>query len=208
MDFNALLVGILESLVAGLPQFTVLGSVIYYGIKQMKTETSKLPFQLNETKNTLNVAFLETKEKLTQTYLQSKEQMETTVKKLGEDIYDNVVDVMSEMRQELASYQSQLKNTANQLNLVVRENKAFMDIIAILLSKDPQKIREGVTTVIASKLNMTKEELEKYPERLVTDLNVLQIALKEAFLTLGKEQFETLLRSVGYGQIDEERNKL
>jgi uncharacterized protein YaaN involved in tellurite resistance len=104
------------------------------------------------------------------------------------------------METELASYKVQLATNIEQTNLLARQNKIFMDVILELVAKDPIKVSQGITQAVSTKINLTKEELEKYPDILVKDTKVLESALQEAYKLMGKVSFEKLLKNIGYGK--------
>jgi uncharacterized membrane-anchored protein YhcB (DUF1043 family) len=209
MDANQLISGVIENIVASLPQFFVLLGTILYSLTNIKKTTQDFPDQIKNTKDLLKTQFDTTKQEITQSFFdakdlivdslkQSKEEMNTIVKDVTQQIYDNVNVAMDAMKNELNDYKEQLRSAKEQTNLAVREGKAFMEVIASLVAKDPKLVRDGVATIVATRLNMTKEELEKLPELIMTESNVLEQAMKEAIVLMGKEKFEELLGRIGY----------
>mgnify|MGYP000997070502 FL=1 len=67
-----------------------------------------------------------------------------------------------------------------------------------LVSKDPNKIRDGVSKIVANQLNMTKEELEQYTDVFIDNLPLLEKVLQEGFSNFGQEEVDAILGSLGY----------
>lgn len=209
MDINELGTRIIENIVANIPQFIVLVSTIMFYLKDVKKKTNEFPEKLFDVKKTLTDTWVETKTNLKDSFdsLKSelisinndtKELLNQTVESVSRQIYENVNEVMFSMKEELSNYKSELTKSKDQFNLLVKENKVFMELISILVAQDPTKVKEGVASLVSKKLNIAKEELEKYPEKLLTDMNFLQETLKETLVMIGAEKFEALLRSIGY----------
>jgi len=128
----------------------------------------------------------------------AKKQMLNIVKDFAETLSKNISESLVGMKNELAFYHKDLIANANQSNLLVMENKLFMDTISILLAQDPIKIQNGIATMLAGRLNLAREELEKLPETLVMNLAALEQALKETALVSGQAALDTLMEKLGY----------
>ena len=101
----------------------------------------------------------------------------------------------------LENYSSQLQSTTEQVNILSRQNKVYLDIILKLVAQDPQKVKDGVKYV-TTLVNSTKQELERYPQLLIKELPKLQMALKEALVVMGQQEFQKLLVEIGYEAIE------
>jgi hypothetical protein len=215
MDANQFLTNIIENMIVATPQFIMILGALVYNLKSIKKKTEDFPMQVQDTKTVLKNQFNQTKEDITKSFFeakdlivdtlkQSKEEMNAIVKDVTQQIHDSVNVAMESMQEELNQYKEQIISSKEQTNMVVREAKAFMEVITILVSKDPKLIRDGVSTVICSRLNMTKEELEKLPQEMMKEGVVLEQAMKEAIILLGKEKFDELLERIGYEAKTEE----
>lgn len=211
MDVNQFLSSIIENLVASVPQFVVILGSLVYSLNSIKKKTEDFPMQIQDTKATLKAQFDVTKTDITKSFLEAKDEISNTLKKTKDDInvivkdvtkqiYDSVNVSMEAMKQELNQYKEQLIGAQQQTNMVVREAKVFMEVISTFVSKDPKLIRDGVSTIICSRLNMTKEELEQMPQKIMSEAVVLEQAMREAILLMGKEKFEEMLGRIGYEQ--------
>jgi hypothetical protein len=116
------------------------------------------------------------------------------------EVNTSVNGTLVDMEKELATYKGFLKENIDQTNLLARQNKLFMDVIIDLISKDPKKVSDGIAQAVSTKVNLSKEQLEQYPQLLVKDIKVLEGSLKEAMNIMGKEKFEQLLTKIGYGK--------
>jgi hypothetical protein len=76
----------------------------------------------------------------------------------------------------------------------------LVDVLLDIVSKDAEKVSSGIAQKVSAKLNLAKEQLEKYPEILVSDIKVLENAMKETHTLIGKQEFEKLLKKIGYGK--------
>lgn len=215
MDANQFLSNIIENAIVAMPQFVLIVGALIYNLQSIKKKTEDFPMQIEDTKAVLKKQFNQTKEDITASFFeakdlivdtlkQTKEEMNTIVKDVTQQIYDSVNVAMEGMQEELNQYKEQIISAKEQTNMVVREAKAFMEVITVLVSKDPKLIRDGVSTVICSRLNMTKEQLEKLPQEMMKEGVVLEQAMREAIVLLGKEKFDELLERIGYEAKKEE----
>ena len=75
-----------------------------------------------------------------------------------------------------------------------------------VLKQDPKMIEKGIYSNINKKVNMTKEELESYPNLLESDLELLKDTLIKTRSNIGEENFSKLLKEIDYEE--KERKKL
>ena len=189
MDGLELVTGTIEELIAAIPQIVIVLSTVLYSLKSIRNKVNTYPQIANETKTGVDTSLLAIKSKIEGILNVSQEKLAAT---LGA--------TLTTMETELSSYRKQLSTNIEQTNLLARQNKLFMDVILDLVAQDPKKVSLGITQAVSTKINLTKEELEKYPELLVKDKKVLESALKEAYKLMGKISFEKLLSEIGYGK--------
>jgi gas vesicle protein len=209
METNAFLQEMIEKIIASVPQFVMILTTLFYALKNLNKVAKRFPDEISDTRKELNISFLETKEEinsffgetkkeLVETFSSTRKEINKIVSEVTKQIYMNVNKEMAGMKEELVDYKKELHNMYTQTNLLARENKAFMEIISLVISKEPQKIRDGISSAVSKRLNMTKKELEKYPERIMGEIYVLQESMKDAVLLLGKDKFSAMLKEIGY----------
>jgi hypothetical protein len=204
-----LITGSIEELIAAVPQLVIVLTTIIYSLNAIKSRVNVYPKIASDTKDDVNANLAGMKgklegilnvsqEKINQLLADSKDGLFKLVKQANEEAEKQLKKTLSIMEVELASYKNQLATNIEQTNLLARQNKLFADVILELVAQDPKKVSAGIAQAVSTKINLTQEELEKYPEVLVKDIKVLESALKEAFALMGKESFEELLKNIGY----------
>jgi hypothetical protein len=205
MDFIELISNSISNLIAAVPQLVVvLGTVLYY-LGKVKNETAKFPDNLSNVQTILTNKFNGVASDMTNAFNSFGNELKIITKNAATQISAEVTGTLKTMQAELNNYHAELQSTREQSNLMVQQNKVYMDIITLLVSADPQKIKDGVAQAIASRVNLSKEEFEKYPELLVNNINQLKQALIETTMVAGKEALDELFRSLGY---ERKENKL
>jgi len=206
-----LITGSIEELIAAVPQIVIVLTTIVYSLNAIKSRVGVYPKIASDTKSEVNNNLVGMKgklegilnvsqEKINQLLVDSKEGLFKLVNQANQDAQKQLKQTLASVEVELATYKNQLITTIEQTNLLARQNKLFMDIILDLIAKDPKKISAGITQAVSTKVNLTKEELEKYPQVLVKDIKVLESALKETLALVGKDAFEKILKDIGYGK--------
>lgn len=190
--------GVIENLIAAVPQLVTILSMLAYFISKTKTAVDAFPAKVDNYQKKVTDAFDGLQSQLMSFVKSSTDAFRQEVRQLKDDIHAEVGAELEKMKGELSVYQTTLSNMAFQNNQMVKENKLFADMIMAFVSQDPKMIRSGIAEIICAKTKLTKEELERYPELLIQDIKVLGAAMKETLVTLGKEEFEKLLRSIGY----------
>ncbi len=194
MDAQLLLIEMIENVIATIPQMTVVLAMVGTSLSKVKKKTEDFPNQVAGVKKEFELVKNDFKE----SFNQSRKDMENMLKNVAEEMKSGVNDVMTSMKQELADYKSQLTRTNTQTSLLVKENKAFMEVISLMITNDPLKVKDGVAKLVANQLNMTQEELENYTELFIDNLPLLEKMLKEGFETFGQEDIDIILKSLGY----------
>jgi ATP-dependent 26S proteasome regulatory subunit len=177
---------VIENLVAAIPQLAVVGSTVVYSLKKVRAKTQEFPTILKETKDKMDSSFDN-----------SRKQIAKSLEETSEKISEKVNGSLSNMQQELNHYKAQLKQTTEQQNMLVKENKLFMDVILEFVAKNPEMVKNGISRVVSLKTQLTKKQLEEFPNILVNDSNKLVQALKEAKSVMGEEAYNKLLEGVG-----------
>lgn len=195
-----LITGVVEEIIAAIPQIVVVLTTVVYSLNAIKAKVNSFPIQIKETKQTLDTNLKEQQASINASLEQSKVAITNIVAEMREKILENVNQTLVDMEKELSEYKRDLKSNSDQVNMLVRQNKVFTDIIATLVAEDPKKVQDGVAKIVLQRTNMSKQDLENYPQVLVKELPKLEGALKEAYAVLGKEKFEELLGKVGYGK--------
>lgn len=203
MNWNLFLVEIVQDVIASFPQLMVVAGTVVYGMKEIRAVNKLLPNKVEGFKEEIEKRFVEHQGKLVESFDKSVEEITGNVNKAVDEISSKVNDTLTGMEQQLSSFNEQLRTTKNQVNNLVKENKVYMDIISELVSADPEMVKNGLATNIVSLLNLTKEELENYPESLIDNLPALEGVLKEVLVVGGEAALETLLKNIGYGVKDE-----
>lgn len=200
MDGLELVTGTIEELIAAIPQIVIVLTTILYSLNSIKNRVNVYPKIATETKTGVDTSLSAIKAKIEGILSVSQEKFIATLETVNVEMQKKVGATLTTMESELAAYKQQLATNIEQTNLLTRQNKLFMDVILDLVAQDPKKVSQGITQAVSTKINLTKEELEHYPEVLIKDKKVLESALKEAYKLMGKISFEKLLSEIGYGK--------
>ncbi len=203
MDFNELLTRFIENVVANIPQLVATLGIIIFNLQQMKKKVATFPAIAKNTQDKLKIDFDETSKVLQKAFESSAKDLKEVVQIEVKGFVDKVSTEMTNIKDEMHSFQESIDLTKDQFNLLTKENKLFMDIIATLLGQDVAKIKSGISAQIINKLNLTKQELEKYPETLMTNMEFLEKTLKEILVVTDGAKLNELLRGLGYEKTKE-----
>lgn len=203
MDFNELLTRFIENVVANIPQLVATLGIIIFNLQQMKKKVATFPAIAKNTQDKLKIDFNETSKVLQKAFESSAKDLKEVVQIEVKGFVDKVSTEMTNIKDEMHSFQESIDLTKDQFNLLTKENKLFMDIIATLLGQDVAKIKSGISAQIINKLNLTKQELEKYPETLMTNMEFLEKTLKEILVVTDGAKLNELLRGLGYEKTKE-----
>jgi hypothetical protein len=206
-----LITNVIEELIAAIPQIVVVLTTVIYSLNAIKAKVNTFPkiteqnqqkniAEMAETRNKVSSMLEENKNKVESLLEQSGLQLRTLFSAFAEENHQKVGHTLEVMEKELTTYKAKIDQNASQTNLLAQQNKLFMDIILEFIAKDPKKVSEGISQSVSTKVNLTKEQLEKYPEVLIKDIKVLESALKETYSVIGKDAFNELLERIGYGK--------
>jgi hypothetical protein len=177
---------VLDNLVAAIPQLAVVGSTVVYSLKKIKSKTEEFPTILKQTK-----------EKLDTSFDSSRKQIAKSLEETSEKIAEKVNGSLEGMQQQLDTYKEQLKQSTEQQNMLVKENKLFIDVILEFIAKNPEMVKNGISRAVSLKSQLTKKQLEEFPNILVNDSSKLVQALREARAVMGEEEYKKLLEGIG-----------
>lgn len=193
MDLRELGVRILESIIAFFPGFVWGISIISSKLNKVRQITSAFPQKVEDTKETFKDSFNVL-----------KGNVESLVKERVSEIESIVRKNMNNMQQELIDYKNELIKNTKQLNVLVKENKFYIDVISELLSGNPKLIKEGIASKVTDKIESFKKELEEVPENIIPDYKKIETTLKDIMTLIGENNFEGLLKRLGYEKRKEE----
>lgn len=193
MDLREFGIRTLESVVAFFPAFVWGISVISLKLNKVKQITSAFPQKVEDTKETFKDSFNVL-----------KGNVESLVKERVSEIESIVRKNMNNMQQELIDYKNELIKNTKQLNVLVKENKFYIDVISELLSGNPKLIKEGIASKVTDKIESFKKELEEVPENIIPDYKKIETTLKDIITLIGENNFEGLLKRLGYEKRKEE----
>jgi hypothetical protein len=176
MNLGEFGMNVVENLIAAIPQLAVVGSTVVYSLRKIRDKTQEFPTILSQT----------------------KEKMDSSLKKVGSKIESNVNGSLVKMQEELNGYKQELQQTKEQQNMLVKENKLFIDVILEFIAKNPQMVKEGLSKIVSMKAKLTKQELEEYPQVLLADSLKLKEAISEAGSVMGQEELDKMLQGMGY----------
>ena len=200
MDWSNFGKSILENIIASIPLIVLTLNVLLINIAKMKNQiiTFKEQVVSSEDKITKEITIKVdnvldyTTEKIDKTIVRvdySLEKIETKV-----DGFDERIASVEQMQNQ--------------------NQKAFMvmlDLVSILVSKNPDLIRNGIAKIVVDKVNMEKQDLQKYPELISTDLDAFKVALLEQEKVIGKENLlaiiEQTLKVENYEEAEREKAK-
>lgn len=176
---------VLDNLIAAVPQLAVVGSTIIYSLRKIKSKTEEFPTILKQTK-----------EKMDNSFNESRQQIANNLEETSKKIAEKVNGSLEGMQQQLDQYKAQLQTTTEQQNMLVKENKLFIDVILEFVAKNPEMIKNGISRAVSLKSKLTKQELENFPNVLVSDSSKLLEALREAKGVMGEEKFNEFLKNL------------
>jgi len=193
MDAREFGMAILEYFIANIPTIIALIVVMFNNFKKIKNKVSQFDISVLSTeKNVINKVeekvgdLLDNVEgKIAELSKSFEEKMSLTIDKVDETL-DTIGKQVSGFEEELA-----LLKTKNEH--LFKTNKAAFEIISLLISGNEELIQKGLSTRVVNKLSKTKQELEQYPDLILTDEKAFIAAVREQFTILGEENFERLI---------------
>ena len=202
-ELQVFLQDMVAALLASLPQLVIVLGYLFTFVKSIKGKVDSFPAKVDEFQKISNEKF----DSLQVSVNGSIDKMQDFLfNNLPNQIQEQVKTAISSYLDPLVvlleNYSSQLQSTTEQVNILSRQNKVYLDIILKLVAQDPQKVKDGVAKYVTTLVNSTKQELERYPQLLIKELPKLQMALKEALVVMGQQEFQKLLVEIGYEAIE------
>ena len=202
-ELQVFLQDMVAALLASLPQLVIVLGYLFTFVKSIKGKVDSFPAKVDEFQKISNEKF----DSLQVSVNGSIDKMQDFLfNNLPNQIQEQVKTAISSYLDPLVvlleNYSSQLQSTTEQVNILSRQNKVYLDIILQLVAQDPQKVKDGVAKYVTTLVNSTKQELERYPQLLIKELPKLQMALKEALVVMGQQEFQKLLVEIGYEAIE------
>ena len=195
-----LITGVVEEIIAAIPQIVVVLTTVVYSLNAIKQKVNTFPLRIEDTKASLNKSFDQVKQNLSTSFEQTKKDLLLTTDEVTKKIQASVEASLVSMGKELQGYKQQLQSESDQVNLLVRQNKVFVELLTALATKEPSKLKEDVSKIISQRSILSKQELENYPSLLIKELPMLEKALKEAYVVLGESKLKEILGKIGYGK--------
>lgn len=195
-----LITGVVEEIIAAIPQIVVVLTTVVYSLNAIKQKVNTFPMRIEDTKASLNKSFDQVKENLSTSFEKTKKDLLLTTDEVTKKIQASVEASLVSMGKELQGYKQQLQSESDQVNLLVRQNKVFVELLTALATKEPSKLKEDVSKIISQRSILSKQELENYPSLLIKELPMLEKALKEAYVVLGESKLKEILGKIGYGK--------
>lgn len=200
MDWSNFGKSILENIIANIPQIVLTLNVLLINIAKMKNQiiTFKEQVVSSEDKITKEITI-----KVDNVLDYATEKIDKTIVRVDYSL-EKIETKVDGFDERIASVE-QMQN---------QNQKAFMvmlDLVSILVSKNPDLIRNGIAKIVVDKVNMEKQDLQKYPELISTDLDAFKVALLEQEKVIGKENLlaiiEQTLKVENYEEAERKKAK-
>lgn len=200
MDWSNFGKSILENIIASIPQIVLTLNVLLINIAKMKNQiiTFKEQVVSSEDKITKEITI-----KVDNVLDYATEKIDKTIVRVDYSL-EKIETKVDGFDERIASVE-QMQN---------QNQKAFMvmlDLVSILVSKNPDLIRNGIAKIVVNKVNMEKQDLQKYPELISTDLDAFKVALLEQEKVIGKENLLAIigqtLKVENYEEAEREKAK-
>lgn len=194
---------LITALIASSPQLVIVLTTLKSLKKNAKNSINEFPSKLNSFKGEVVDDFNLLKNNLSNGFNDFKKETTKIIEDKVQEVISKTVDVMGGMKKELGNYAEKMNTLMIQNSQLIKENKTFQNVIGVLVGNDPQKIKDGVATLVARELNISKQELQQLPSDIVNSLPQIKNDLVGALRVLSKDQFEKLLKEVGYERKEE-----
>ena len=201
MNFAELGPEVLKYVIATVPGLGLIAGNMLTNFKKIKTNTQAIQPALEDAKASLQGDYAKSEATIAASLTKYNTDIHNTLLDVKDEINEKVNGNLEGMKTELSTYQRELTETKDQVNVLAKQNKLYMDTIAAFVGQNPEFIKSGVASAISSKVALTKEELANYPELLVKDIHVLENALTEAKSVLGEEAYQELIDKVNAKEV-------
>ena len=204
-DWNAILSDLISQFVVRLPEIIAFLIVVVTSLQDIKKKTATFPNIAGETKQFVTDKVAEIGNEFQSKFSKMSDEVLCIVEKNVDELVSKLDEKVVKISEEVEVFSKKYDDLKNQINTNNVENKFFIETICSLISVDPQKIKSGIATSIITKANLTKEEIEKYPQTLLSDRDLLVKVLIESKKLLG-DDFNKMLEEVNeavYGKKEE-----
>lgn len=200
MDWNNFGKSILENIIANIPQLVLTLNVLLINIAKIKNQVKVFKGQVETTEENLTKQInAEVRTLLAHT----DKRIDTSLEKFNVSL-----SVFNEKTEDL---DNRIHNVETSQEQVLKTFMVMLDLIGILVSKNPDLIKNGIAKIVVDKVNMEKQDLQKYPELISTDLDAFKLALLEQEKVIGKENLlaiiEQTLKVENYEEAEREKAK-
>lgn len=200
MDWNNFGKSILENIIANIPQLVLTLNVLLINIAKIKNQVKVFKGQVETTEENLTKQInVEVRTLLAHT----DKRIDTSLEKFNVSL-----NVFNEKTEDL---DNRIHNVETSQEQVLKTFMVMLDLIGILVSKNPDLIKNGIAKIVVDKVNMEKQDLQKYPELISTDLDAFKLALLEQEKVIGKENLlaiiEQTLKVENYEENEREKAK-
>lgn len=211
---------ILNNLVSLTPAWLLFIFQIYYGMRSLRKETGKFPFELNAVGEKINEKMTEYENKVKDYFVDIKCQIvdktseiynrfenkvdvfvndiDGKVTEFTENLNKNVDTLTTRLNEQVNALQSDYTKLKDNVSIENKYMKVMFEVILETVSKDASLIKSGVSNLITEKLNYTIAEIEKTPQILLENINTVEKQMQLTLTLIGKEKFDELLRNIGY----------
>lgn len=197
MEYNEFIRNVVENIVAAIPEIVAVLTVIIYYLSKIGRTANTFPMTAEKIKTGLTTAFNEAKETLAENVQTSMTQITTDFKGVKQELVDGFNEFKQDVKEvidtELVELRQRVETLTNQINVLGKENKVFQDVIAMLVGKDPEKVKSGIAQAVKTKLDFSKAELEANPELL---LNSKTMEYLES--VVGEKNVDNIMWKLGY----------
>ena len=202
-ELQVFLQDMVAALLASFPQLVIVLGYLFTFVKSIKGKVDSFPDKIDEFQKISNEKFDSLQVSVNGRIDKMQDFLFNNLpNQIQEQVKNAIGSYLDPLLSMLENYSSQLQSTTEQVNILSRQNKVYLDIILKLVAQDPQKVKDGVAKYVTTLVNSTKQELERYPQLLIQELPKLQMALKEALVVMGQQEFQKLLVEIGYEAIE------
>lgn len=198
MDLKELGIGIIQNITASIPTLMVLATQVGMGLNSLKKRSKEtadaVVVNKEEMKNGLSVV---------------QDSVKKSLEKNGADLNNHFngfrKDLVGLFNTKMVAIEEQSLQQAKEFakvqtqnNILVKNNKVFMDTIVTLVAKDPALVSAGIATKITTNIHSSMEEMLAVKDQLVPEVHLLKKSLREYETLFGKEELEKMLKESGY----------
>jgi regulator of replication initiation timing len=194
--------GIIENLIVALPQFFVVVTTVIYSLNGIKKKVSAFPDMnlsfKNEITENVKSQFLDTKEQIGDILKIANKEIVSIVTRTKKEITEEVHETLTTMgqslggmQQELSGFLSELVSTKEQVNMLVIENKALLDMVCTLVSKDPLFTKNNISKKVRETYRNLQSNIKT--SDVILDAKKMERILSDSVSVIGAEETKSIL---------------